>query len=211
MFLLVTILAFTVIIAFVVGMRYYKRLPAALVPVVWLCGVWVVAEVYSFALRVNGISNAHVSYILTVIEIYLFSVFFYRVSKHPLKSVVLQSITIIGFAFALLEFILLKTPFNTFSLTFEYCFIAVASLYVFYEMTVNKISTRYLVLTLTILFYTLSSFPYFFAYEWLRISNVALLMSLAGIHSYVHAICYLVLTFVIWKSSSSLSALSSSL
>jgi len=203
-YLWITVLAFTVIIPTIVGMILYRRINKGFRPIVWLCVVWTIAEVYSYILRIKGVQNAHISYILTAIEIYLFSDF-YNHACLLLPRKIFNVIGVSGFFIVILDFYFFRTGINTFSLTAEYILLIAYTIYLFYENVVENTSRQYYLLNMVILFYTLSSFPYFFAWEWLRSDNISLLTIFGNVHAIVHAFCYLVIAFILWKSSLSLS------
>lgn len=203
MYYWVTILAFSVVIPFAVGVRFYNRIPSAYRIIVWLCGVWIVAEIYSFTIASLGISNAHVSYVLTLLELWLFTGFYYRII-HRHRST-FMAVVYLGAGLVLGDAVLIGTPLNTFSLTVEYIVLTCFCLYLFYLIIIGAASVRDLLINFTLLFYLLSSFPYFFAWHWLRTSNMDMLLVFANIHSVVHALCYQVIAYTIWKSQSSYS------
>lgn len=196
-----TITAFSVIIPFVVGVWHYRQMPTAFHPIVWLLGAWTLAEVYSYILRINAINNAHISFVLTAIEVFLFCVF-YGKSSSRLSGNVAGSIVITGIILVCTEYIFTSGEFSTYSITFEYIVVASLSFFLYYEHVMQRASSATFGINLTILFYLLCSFPYFFAYEWLRITNMHALMVLATIYAVMHSICYLILAYLIWKSSS---------
>jgi len=207
-YLWITILSFVVVIPAAVGVLRYSRIPDALEPVVWLCIMWLFAEVYSYSLRVNGIMNAHVSYVLTAFEIFLFSKFYDRACTLVSKNV-FSIIGWGGFVLVACDFIFINTPLNTFSLSVEYVIVTIYALLLYYEIVVHKSSRQFYGINLILLFYMLSSFPYFFAWEWLRVSDMKLLLLFGNVHAIVHTICYLLMALILWKSSSSLSRQSS--
>lgn len=196
MALFITITAFSVIIPFLVGVVYRKHLSAELMPIVLLCGLGLLAEVYCYVLRVYGISNVHVSYILTPLETYLYMAFFFHVSHLFSHKRALIVVAIVS-ALALADYILLKGSLNTLSLSAEFMIITSLCIYTYLR------ESRYSLLILTILFSTLTSFPYFFAYEWLRVTNVQALIYLSYVFAVTHSACYLIIAYVIWKHSSS--------
>jgi hypothetical protein len=204
----ITILAFTVIIPTIVGMTLYRRIDKAFKPIVWLCVVWTAAEVYSYMLRINGSQNAHISYILTAIEIYLFSRF-YDQACTLVPRYIFKLIGISGFFIVAFDFYFFRTGINTFSLTVEYILLISYIVYLFYENVMENTSRQYYFFNIVVLFYTLSSFPYFFTWEWLHSNNIPLLMIFGNIHAIVHTFCYFVIAFILWKSSLSLSQQSS--
>lgn len=195
---IVTITAFSVVVPFAVGLFYYKKTPAELVPIVMLCGVWLAAEIYCYYLRMQGKSNAHVSYILTPIEIFLYTSFYFRIAgSSRLSDRIGWAISAAGLIITITEYFLLSKQFNSISLAIEFALIAFMSVYTYLG------TNRYPLLNLTILFYALASFPYFFTYEWLRVNNLSLLMLLAGIYSYTHSVCYILMALILWKRSTS--------
>jgi len=199
-YLWITVLAFTVIIPTIVGMMFYRHIDKGFKPIVWLCAVWTIAEIYSYILRIKGQQNAHVSYVLTAIEIYLFSDFYdHACTLVPRK--VFNIIGASGFLIVMLDFYFFRTEINTFSLTVEYVLLTAYIIYLFYENVVENVSRQYYLLNMTILFYTLSSFPYFFTWEWLHSDNVGLLTIFGNVHAIIHAVCYFVIAFILWKSS----------
>lgn len=207
-YLWITILAFTVLIPTIVGIVHYNRISIGYKPIVWLCILWSTAEVYAYLLRINGMNNAHISYLLTAVEIYLYANFYDRAcSLIPSKT--FKIVGIAGIVLTTLDFIIFRTAINTFSLTAEYILISAFVLYLFYENVAENRSREYYFMNLVILFYTISSFPYFFAWEWLRTDNIPLLILFGNVHAGIHAICYILITFLLWKSTSSLSEQSS--
>lgn len=202
--IIITITAFTVAIPFVVGLYFYKRVPWELVPVVILCGVWLMAEGYSYYLRARGLSNAHVSYLLTPLEIFLFTTFYFRLNGNRFSDALGWSVSAGGLAIVLCEYLTLNSPLNTFSLGFEFILVTLLSVYTFFQ------TSKHSLLNLTLLFYILCSFPYFFAWEWLRVNNVSHLMLFASIYAYTHSACYIIMAIVIWKYSLSSVARSAS-
>jgi hypothetical protein len=196
-----TLLAFVVIVPFMVGAFFFKRLSLPYKSIFYLCGLWVMAEVYSYVLRINGIENAHVSYVLTALEIFLFASFYANASPRHYTTRFIKRVSLSGFLLVGIDYIIFSTPLNTFSLSIEYFILTGFALYLFYEITTNKSSESYTLINFTLLFYTLSSFPYFFAWEWLRISDMELLLTLSYIHSFVHAICYFIMAYILWRSS----------
>jgi len=202
MFYLVTILSFVVVIPFAIGMRYFNRMPQAMSVIVLLCGAWSITEILMFSLRVQGINNAFLSYALTAVEVYLFSGFYFHTTGNRyIRMIAFSSIPLVVF-----DYLVFGTPLNTFSLVVEYILITGMAVYLFIQITRRKASADFFLINLTLLFYFLSSFPYFLAWEWLRTTNMDLLGLLAGIHLYVHAICYLIIAFTLWKSQLSYSA-----
>lgn len=197
MALFITITAFMVLVPFAVGVRYYRELPTAIIPLVWLLGTWSVAEVYCFVLRLYHVSNSHVSFILIPTQLVLFLVFYFRASptfKFPIPLMA------IGFVVTALDYVV-GNQFSSLGISYQYIVVVALNCYLYYEIVTYKASQHYFGVNLTLLFYLLSSFPYFFAYEWLRIRDMHALMLLGNIHAGMHAICYLVLAYQIWKSS----------
>ncbi|MFZ6011183.1 MAG: hypothetical protein ACOYXT_12625 [Bacteroidota bacterium] len=202
---IVTILAFSVVIPLAIGLVLFRKIPAAYRSIVFLCGLWLAAEIYSYVLRVNDVMNAHVSYILTAFEIFFFASFYaFACSNHKAVRWI-GRLSFSGFAIVTLDAIIFNTPLNTFSLSFEYLLLTGFAVYLFYEIVSAKASKEYSFINFVLLFYLLSSFPYFFAWEWLRISNMELLLVFAGLHSFVHAACYLLMAVILWRSSLSYS------
>jgi hypothetical protein len=201
----ITILAFTVLIPFGAGLLLHKRIPTGYINIVFLCGLWFIAELYSYVLRVNNIMNAHVSYILTAFEIFFYASFYASACGNNFAYRLIRRIGFLGFLLVVFDYLVFKTPLNTFSLSVEYIILTCFALYLFYEIVTNKSPKDYALMNFVLLFYVLSSFPYFFAWEWLRTSNMSLLVVLANIHSFVHAICYMVIAYILWKSSLSYS------
>lgn len=202
---IITLTAFSVGIPFVVGLLCVKRLPWELTPFVMLCGVWFMAEGYSYILRARGISNAHVSYFITPLEIFFFATYFFR-QNPPTKffnDTIGWLVAAGGVIVVCIDYIAFKGSMNTMSLAIEFAFVTCLCIYTFFN------TSRYTALNLTVLFYLLSSFPYFFAYEWLRVNYLSHLMLLGGVYAYTHSACYIIMAVLIWKYSSSLSARSS--
>lgn len=202
----ITILAFTLTIPLLAGVIYYKRLPQPLRPIVYLLAVYFIAEGYMFALRFHKIPNMHVSYFLTACEIYLFSSLYAQICANQKAISVINSLRWSGVVLVLLDYVVFGNEMNTFSLTIEYILLAAYGVYFYYETLTDQSTDRYSVLNFTLLFYMLSSFPYFFAWEWLRVSDMNWLRLLASTHAYMHATCYLFLTYIIWRFSLRLSA-----
>ncbi len=173
--------------------------------IVYLCAIWLAAEIYSYVLRINNIVNAHVSYSLTAFEIFLYALFYYNVCQDRKARNVFYKIAPLGLVLIVADYLIFDTPLNTFSLSVEYVALTCMGLYLFYEISIGLASKEYSVVNFTLLFYLLSSFPYFFAWEWLRVDNMDLLMIFNISHLLVHTICYFVMGFVLWKSSLSYS------
>lgn len=197
----VTILSFIVVIPLAFGIRVFHRIPKALQYIVLLCAAWFITELAMYCLRIQGITNASLSYLLTAVEIYLFAAFYFVSTG----TRIIRWIAFLGVPLIAFDWILFGTPLNTFSLAIEYLLITGLALHLFYQITCGRASADFFVINLTLLFYLLSSFPYFVAWEWLRTTNMDLLTTMSFIHLYVHAICYLVITFELWRSSLSYS------
>jgi hypothetical protein len=183
----------------VVGLIYFRRAPVTIQIIVILCGVWFTSELYCFTLRLYHLPNTHVSYVLTAVEIYFFSGFYMHACRHFKQ--VFKRLAFVGVPLVLIDLIVFQTPLNTFSLSVEYIGLTCYSLYLMYEMIIGDSSDKYATLNFTLLFYLLSSFPYFFAWEWLRVEDMDLLKTFALVHAYVHAACFLLLTYLIWRHS----------
>jgi hypothetical protein len=190
-----------VLIPFAVGLRYYKRVPSALWPIIILCGVWSAAEIYSYVLRMQSISNAHVSFILTVLEVYLFCAFFRALKVNQSNIVYQVTLTVV-------EYFAGDGQFNKYTLTFEYVVVTYFAVRYLLNASdiISSIESR---ITLIILSYMLLSFPYFLSWDWLRVTNINLLKVLGNTFAFSHAGCYLLMAYVIWKHSSSYSVRSS--
>jgi hypothetical protein len=194
-----------VIFPLAVGIANHNRIRPAYRLITLLCGLWLLAEVYSFILRQTGSTNTHISFILTAFEILVFSFFYARVVARKNASIFFKRISIIGFVLVAIDIFVFRTPLNTFSLAIEYFLLTGFALYLFYEIIAGWTSREYVGINFVLLFYMLSSFPYFFIWEWLRIWDMELLRLLAFIHAVVHAVCYFIMSYVIWKSSLSYS------
>jgi hypothetical protein len=205
MFLITTILSFSVIVPLLVGIFSFRHLSNAYKMIVYLCAIWLAAEIYSYILRINNIVNAHVSYSLTAFEIFLYALFYYNACRNQKAQKLFYKIAPLGLVLIVADYLMFDTPLNTFSLSVEYIVLTGMGLYLFYEISIGLASKAYSLINFTLLFYLLSSFPYFFAWEWLRVANMDLLMIFNISHLLVHTICYFVMGFVLWKSSLSYS------
>jgi hypothetical protein len=192
-----------VVIPFAFGIAMFKRIPKALQFIVSLCGAWFITEIFMFSLRINGQTNAFLSYPLTAVELILYAEFFYYSTSRSKADYFFAVVFWSAIPLVVVDSFLFATPLNTFSLTVEYILVAVMSLILFWQIVRGEASTQFLTINFILLFYLLSSLPYFAAWEFLRSSDMDLLKVLAGIHLYVHAICYLALTFIICRFSSS--------
>lgn len=202
---IITILAFTVLIPLAMGVRYFHRIEPSNRALVYLCAIWFAAELYSYLLRINNIGNAHVSYVLTGFEIYFYSLFYSQVCHDRYLGKMIGKVGYFGFLLPIADYLFIGTPLNTLSLLLEYVILTCFAIYLFYEIVTGRTSEKYSVINFTLLFYMLSSFPYFFAWEWLRSTNLDLLRALGNVHSIVHSICYQIMAFILWKSSLSYS------
>jgi hypothetical protein len=192
-----------VVIPFAFGLLFFNRIPKAFRFIVYLCGAWTLTEVAMFILRMQGISNAFLSYPLTAVELMLYSLFYLRTNT-GLRSIAGNFFAVVFWSsvpLVLLDAFLFSTPLNTFSLTVEYILVGAMSLILFWQIVRGEASANFFTINLITLFYLLSSLPYFVAWECLRSNNMDLLTVLAGIHLYVHAFCYLAITFSLWRSS----------
>jgi hypothetical protein len=207
---LITILSFVVVIPFAFGVAVFNRIPKALQFLVMLCGAWFITEIFMFVLRMQGAQNAFLSYPLTAVEIMLFVLFYLRATRsgrRPRRTsdYFFAVIFFLSIPLVVFDWYYFGTPLNTFSLSVEYILITGMALYLYAQTVSGKAPADFSTVNLTLLFYFLSSFPYFVAWEWLRTSNLELLKVLSWFHLYVHAICYLVFTFTLWRSSLSYS------
>jgi hypothetical protein len=196
---LITITAFSVGVPFAVGVYHRRRVPYELVPIVLLCGVWLLAEILSYYLRAKGQHNAFVSYFLTPLEVFLFTTFFFRIGTINFRNNEIIGWTITAGAVMIsgFEYIFVHGELNAISLACEFGLITFLSVHTYLR------SSQYPLLILTLLFYTLTSFPYFFAFDWLRANNLSVLMLLASIYAYTHTCCYLLIAIILWKKSTS--------
>lgn len=200
-----TILALSVAIPTGAGLIRINLLPAPMLYLTLLCAAWLLSDLTNHWLRNQNIHNAQVSYILTGIEIYLVSNLYRSLITNRWLRNLLPIISVLGLPLGIAEWYLVGGEINTYSLVLEFVLFISLAMVLFYESILRPVAPLYRTLNYVLVFYFAASLPYYFAWEWLKDLDFSLLLAMNYTHGFVHAGCFLLFTWTIWKSSLSLS------
>lgn len=159
-------------------------------------------------LNLYGISNAFVTYIGSTFEFIIFTGIFIHASSWNYRPhwKIIRAIGFAGAFIPAITWLVFRTEFATAAFAVEYTYVISLCIYVFYQVAIGEADREYLPLTLVIIFYLLGSFPYLFAWEWLKTLDMQMLIALGWTHAAIHTLCYFIFTYLIWRSSLSFSA-----
>ena len=200
-----TILALSVVLPVIAGVTRVSLTPAPIRLLTLLCAVWLTSDVVNHILREQNLHNAQVSYILTGAEIFIVSHLYRSLLSNRMLHKQLPIVAWLGLPLGIIEWYLVGGEINTVSLVIEFVLFMTLAMVLFYESTMRPVSPLYRTLNYVLVFYFASSLPYNFAWEWLKDLDFSLLLAMNYAHGIIHAACYILFTWMIWRSSLSYS------
>lgn len=190
--------SFLVLAPFLVGVIIYNQLPRPGRYVTWLLAAWFVAEIFAYALRVNGYSNWNVYVLLSFGEIVIITMFYKDIFvSRRIKSIIIW-IACMGLGLVSAEYVLSESFDNTFTMLFECLFFFGMGLYAFYEMIIHRTSSEYSLLVGCIMVLFLGSAVYFSTWKFMK-HDESLFRLFGHAHSFLLVGCYGLFTYSLWR------------
>lgn len=185
------------------GVLLYKRLPRPGQIITWLLCMWFVAEsIAHFALRMNGISNWWVYFIVSVVEMGIITMFYRSIYTHEYAKRIIVWLAWLGWVITFGEYGILKEPMGPVSLLYASLFYFAMGLWFFYELVMLNASESFVWINVAIILLFVGSAVYFSTWQFMK-SDLPLFRLFTKAHAYLLVVCYTIFTVGIWRLRSS--------
>jgi hypothetical protein len=203
MFDVISISSLAVFIPALAGVLFYARLPRPGRIITWLFCAWFIAEAIAhFALRLNGISNWWVYFMVSLVEMVLITLFYKSIYRNTFAKQLIVWLAWLGLVVIFGEYGILHKPMGPISMLYSCIFFFAMGLWTFYEIVMLNAEEAFVWINVGLMLLFMGSAVYFSTWQFMM-QDIPLFRLFTHVHAYLLVACYLIFTIGLWRSRSS--------